>query len=71
VGGEVQILALDLYHPYINNVPSTKKSKDFLDLLDVFAQFTIYDSILTPFQSAEILINDSNDMVPDYSYYWW
>jgi len=65
-GGEVQILALDLYHPYINNVPSTKKSKDFLDLLDVFAQFTIYDSILTPFQSAEILINDSNDMVPDY-----
>ena len=65
-GGEVVMSALDLYHPSATKVSDTKKTKDFLDLLNVYAQLTIYDSILTPFQSAELLINDSNDMVPDY-----
>jgi hypothetical protein len=65
-GGEVIMSALNIYSNNVKTVPDAKKSKEFLDLLSIYASLNIYDSILSPFQTGEISLNDSNDMIPDY-----
>ena len=65
-GGEVIMSSLNLFH---NTVPSVKKaltSDTFVDLLNVYSNLVVYESILTHFQTGELTINDSNDMIPDY-----
>ena len=34
--------------------------------MNIYSSFVIYDSILKPFQTGEIIINDSNDLMPNY-----
>ena len=65
-GGEVIMEALNMFPNSVKTVGDAKKSKEFLDLLSVYSQLTISESILTPFQTGSITINDSNDMMPDY-----
>lgn len=65
-GGEVIINALHLYHNSVTSVSQAKTSDDYIDILSVYSIMNINESILTPFQTGAITINDSNDMVPDY-----
>ena len=62
-GGEVIMEALNMFPNSVKTVGDAKKSKEFLDLLSVYSQLTISESILTPFQTGSITINDSNDMM--------
>lgn len=65
-GGEVIISALNLYPTSVQTIAQARGSRDFADILSVYSQLVINESILTPFQTGEITLNDSNDMVPDY-----
>lgn len=65
-GGQVQISSLKLYHNSVKTVASAKKSDMFLDLLSIYAGFNMRESITQPFMTAEIMINDSNDIIADY-----
>ena len=65
-GGEVEFLALHMFHSDIKTVEEAKASDQYLDLLSVYASLHINESMLTPFQTGQILLNDSNDILPDY-----
>lgn len=65
-GGEVIFSALHLYHNTVKTVSQAKSSDDYIDILSIYSNMTINESILSPFQTGSITINDSNDMVPDY-----
>ena len=66
-GGEVHLTSLDLFKNTVTTIADSKKdNRDFIDLLNIYSSFVIYDSILKPFQTGEIIINDSNDLIPNY-----
>jgi len=65
-GGQLLIKSLKIYHNEVVNIKSAKSTNKFIDLLNVYAGFEIYDSILSPFQAGEMMITDSNDMIADY-----
>ena len=65
-GGEVIVSALHLYNNDVKTVTDAKTSDKFLDILSIYSVMNINESILTPFQTGSITINDSNDMIPDY-----
>ena len=65
-GGEVIMSSLNLFHNTVLSVKAALTSDKFVDLLNVYSNLTVYESILTQFQTGELTINDSNDMIPDY-----
>ena len=66
-GSEVHVTSLDLFKNTVTTIADSKKdNRDFIDLLNIYSSFVIYDSILKPFQTGEIIINDSNDLIPNY-----
>ena len=57
-GGEVHLTSLDLFKNTVTTIADSKKdNRDFIDLLNIYSSFVIYDSILKPFQTGEIIIN--------------
>lgn len=70
-GGEVEMLTMRLFSGNIKTVEQAlevteESEKDFLDIGAIYSIMNINESILTPFQTGAITLNDSNDMVPDY-----
>lgn len=65
-GGEVLFSSMKLYHNRVKNIKTAKSSDQFMDLLSVYTALNIYESIKSPFQTAELSITDSNDMIADY-----
>jgi len=65
-GGEVLMSALNLFPNSVKTVRDAKEAKDYLDLLSVYAQMTINESILSHFMTGQITLNDSNDIPADY-----
>lgn len=65
-GGEVIMQALNLFPNSVQNIREARENKEFLDLLSVYAQMTISESILTPFQTGSVTLNDSNDIMPEF-----
>jgi len=65
-GGEVIFSALNLYPNSVRNITDAKRNKEFLDLLSIYAQLEIEESVLSHFQTGRILLNDSNDIPSDF-----
>lgn len=65
-GGEVQVEAMQLYPNSVKSVEDAKGEQKFLDLLSIYVSFSMSESVLTPFITGTLMINDSNDMIPDY-----
>lgn len=65
-GGEVLISHMKMFHNSVKSVTLAKKSEQFVDLLEVYVNLSVYDSILTPFVTAELTVTDSNNMIADY-----
>lgn len=65
-GGEVQAELMQLFPNNVKTIDDAKKSKKFLDLVSVYVSLSLSESILTPFITGTLMINDSNDMIPDY-----
>jgi hypothetical protein len=65
-GGEVLFTSMRLYHNKVKNIKTAKGSDLYMDLLSVYTALNIYESIKQPFQTAELSITDSNDMIADY-----
>ena len=65
-GGEVQIEAMQLFPNTAKTIEDARGSDKFLDLLSIYVSFSMSESVLTPFITGTLMINDSNDMIPDY-----
>lgn len=70
-GGEVFMSTMRLFSGNIKTIEQAlevneETATDYLDILSIYANMNINESILTPFQTGQITINDSNDMIPDY-----
>lgn len=65
-GGEINFDHIRIYHSSVKNINLVKSSDNYIDIVDIFSMVSIYESILTPFITAEITITDSNNLLADY-----
>ena len=70
-GGEVELSTLRLFSGNIRTVEQalTVNEDDetaFIEIGSIYSIMNINESILTPFQTGQITLNDSNDTIPDF-----
>ena len=70
-GGEVELSTLRIFSGNIRTIEQAlavteDDTSAYLDILSIYSVMNINESILTPFQTGQITLNDSNDMIPDY-----
>jgi hypothetical protein len=65
-GGEVLFTSIKLYSPQIKTLDVAIKSDEYVDLQSVYVNLSVFESILTPFITAELTVKDSNNLIADY-----
>lgn len=64
-GGEIVFTSIRIYHPTIKTIDVAIKSDEYTDLQSVYVNLSVFESILSPFVTAELTIKDSNNLIAD------